>query len=675
MQQNCDMEEQPEADRPIRLPPFEDRSRPDRYCDVVLTGGITSAIAYPPVIHGLGSAYRFHAVGGTSSGAGSAALAAAAEYRRRHGSSDGFRVLLERTAAVAEPRAGKTALAWLFQPMPRHRRLFDALVPVVANPARGWSKGLLSFMAAYLPWLVAGAVLGMSWVALQYGLFQVRPTLAYLFYGVLTALGSALLFAAAQIAYDLLELARTDYGLCDGLNAGQGAPADPQPLTPWLHALLQEIAGRPVDGPPLTFADLHGAPGSPRATLGDASESARRGIVLQVFTANVTHRRPYLLPQEPDEPTLYFREDEMARLFPAPVVRHLLAHAQPYRGPARLVDGTPADQAKPPLYSLPKAELPVIVAARMSVSFPVLFRCVPLWAVDDRPRLTDGCCPTDEPPTMRRCLFADGGVCANFPVQLFDAPVPGWPTFGVSLRDLDPDRLPARLRHMQPDRGLLTARQLSACVQLPEASLQRSPESEWGRFDDRGSALARLGGLVGALLETTKNWNDRALAQLPGVRERVVEVSLPAGVGGLNILMNHTQIHNLVLLGSEAVKRLVDRYAVASTGLSGYAEGWTRHRWVRWQMLRSALGDFLSGADWAACHAPYALPLPQQASTATASGRPADGEQASPGATALGAELAAALSALRQAELMLARPVAEPLQPGLRPWVRIRPPL
>ena len=84
------------------LPAFEDRAPPDRFCDLVLTGGVTSSIAYPALLLTLAGSFRFHSIGGSSSGAGAAALAAAAEYRRRHGSTAGFHRLLERMAEVRE---------------------------------------------------------------------------------------------------------------------------------------------------------------------------------------------------------------------------------------------------------------------------------------------------------------------------------------------------------------------------------------------------------------------------------------------------------------------------------------------------------------------------------------------------------------------------------------------
>jgi hypothetical protein len=51
---------------PGRRGPFME---PERNCDVVMKGGITSGIVYPEAIHELSRRYRFRSVGGTSAGA------------------------------------------------------------------------------------------------------------------------------------------------------------------------------------------------------------------------------------------------------------------------------------------------------------------------------------------------------------------------------------------------------------------------------------------------------------------------------------------------------------------------------------------------------------------------------------------------------------------------------
>jgi NTE family protein len=76
--------------------------------------------------------------------------------------------------------------------------------------------------------------------------------------------------------------------------------------------------------------------------------------------------------------------------------------------------------------------LPVATAVRMSMSIPFMFRAV---------RWQDG-------PKARVCV--DGGVCLNYPVELFDVHAePRWPTFGFLL-----DEGPTPPRHVANARDL-----------------------------------------------------------------------------------------------------------------------------------------------------------------------------------------------------------------------------
>src|SRR6185503_4885556 len=78
----------------------------------------------------------------------------------------------------------------------------------------------------------------------------------------------------------------------------------------------------------------------------------------------------------------------------------------------------------PGYYRLPSAaKLPILLGARMSLSFPFLLSQVPLYA----PQYQVG------EAKLRRCLFSDGGLTSNFPIHFFDAPLPGRPTFGINL--------------------------------------------------------------------------------------------------------------------------------------------------------------------------------------------------------------------------------------------------
>src|SRR5918993_4615035 len=67
-------------------------------------------------------------------------------------------------------------------------------------------------------------------------------------------------------------------------------------------------------------------------------------------------------------------------------------------------------------------ELEVALAVRMSMSIPLLFEPVSFT----------------NPKTGREHLLVDGGMLSNFPVWLFDAEEPLWPTIGVKFIEEDP---------------------------------------------------------------------------------------------------------------------------------------------------------------------------------------------------------------------------------------------
>src|SRR5258705_11001212 len=61
--------------------------QPEKICDIVLKGGITSGVVYPLALVSLAEKYRFSNIGGTSAGAMAAVAAAAAEYGSHTGNS------------------------------------------------------------------------------------------------------------------------------------------------------------------------------------------------------------------------------------------------------------------------------------------------------------------------------------------------------------------------------------------------------------------------------------------------------------------------------------------------------------------------------------------------------------------------------------------------------------
>lgn len=547
------------------LPEFQDRAPEYRYCDLILTGCVTSSVAFPPAIFTLATAYRFNCIGGSSSGAGAAALAAAAEYRRRHGPNAGFKLLLERTAAVADSVDGKTRLACLFQPSRPCARLFKTLVPTFAAAKWRLSTFLLRLLVAY--WVAVAVGIGLSVVFVLILSIPMRPQGPVAFFALGLLFGGAAL--VSQFWMDATHaMVRNDYGLCDGMSREPGS--NHPSLVEWLHDLIQDVGGRKLRGKPLTFADLWAAPQGPHETLKTLEAPSPHSIDLQMIAANLTTGTPVIFPQRAWDPTLYFRACELRKLFPVEVVDFLVSTSPVYEGHSQ-TNGNYTCKCKEGnrelclFRQLPRSELPIVVAARISFGFPLLFSAVPLWRDHD-----------DSGPRMRRCLFSDGSVCSSFPLTLFDSAIPPWPTFGIGL-------------------GVNERQAEDASASIPQATTTSA--ETWHLFDERVEEPQRLAGFLNALLTTTRSWNDTAIARLPGVRERIAELTVKRGIGGLNVYMSSDQIGALGRAGADAARLLIERFGKPSE-TDGTAEGWNQHRWIRFHLLRESLAKTLSGLRW-----------------------------------------------------------------------------
>lgn len=624
---------------------FADLAPADRFCDLVLTGSVTSAVAYPGLVAVLASAYRFHAIGGSSSGAGIAAMAAAAEMRRRQGSSEGFRAMLDHVGKLSETSGGRTGLRRLFQPERKHRLLFGLLIRLFTGGGKG-SSGLSDLLISWasLTLLLAEAVL-VVFHALSDGNAQCLGfRVSCLTLGAVvswTVIGSVAIVLATLIV-SVCRLLKSDYGVCTGLAPAGSDGADGPALTEWLHQVIQEAAGRAKDDASLTFEDLAQAPGSPRAALGAGGASATKGIALEMYSANVSHGRPYRLPLDKSE-RLYFRPAELRRVVPGSVIDDLLRPYKADRSERWAEDkDEPDEQARWPL---PHEKLPVILAVRMSVAFPLLFTAVRLWA----PHGPSG------REVLKPCIFVDGGLCSNFPIHLFDSAIPGWPTFGISLRD----------------RKSKQVRNLGQRVFLPKEAADGRAEW-WFPFDALTSLCGRLFGLASAMLSTIKDWNDATAARLPGVWDRVVRVELETDEGGLNIDMPKCTIERLAHYGVLAGRELLERYS-RSDAPNGLATGWNEHRWVRLTRLRAALASYLDGIGWSMSPGRHAESMHQQIQRAIDT-PPRNGEPAlSPAQAAVMQRL---LGVLAQAEQAFNAPgPVLPLPPEPRPELRQRAPL
>lgn len=532
----------------------------DRFCDLVMKGGLTSGIVYPKAIALLARRYRFRSIGGTSAGAIAAAITAAAEFNRRHtGTRAGFDILSRLPQELQEniPGTCHSKLLSLFQAQPGTKRLFSTLVAslnsvgmrqrigaILAGLLRAyWPATLISVLAAF------GVVYaGAGWLA-----------------GVLLLPIALLAGIGGWVVRDIVkQIPDNGFGLCNGLDGGTGDA----PLTPWLHALIQRAAGLDAKAPPLTFGMLWDAPGFPPPWLNVADPAATRSIDLQMFATNLGHGRPYIFPlpkeDKADESVsrlrnrerLFFRPQELARYLPADVLQWMRSHGKPYQvEPGREhLDPTESEASALGLLELPSSrELPVILAARMSLSFPLLLSAVPLWAINH-----------DAPPSRRHfccCWFSDGGISSNFPMHLFDGLVPLWPTFGISLEPKIEGRGP---------------------VYLPQKYTEGYGE-RWNHLGE-GSSAARFGGFVAAIVRTMQNWNDNSLARMPGVRDRIARVRLEKNEGGLNLNMDSATIEKVCERGEQAAQLLLERFDTASPG-EVVAQGWDEQRFIRFSVL------------------------------------------------------------------------------------------
>ena len=524
-----------------------------RNCDTIMKGGITSGVVYPLAIVELAKEFRFKNVGGTSAGAIAAAVTAAAEYRRvTTGSSDGFAQLEELPKFLGGKTNGESNLLNLFPPTTSTRRLFAVLAAFLGKRSRAAKTARA--VAALLVVSPLLTLVSAALVIVPLVLLRTSASIAALIVLALALFVIAGLLLVAAIAIRALSV--TIPGNRFGFSIGR-APADRKlpGVTDWLHETIQKIAGRTAADAPLTFADLWlaGVPITNRdQQLDDACEDAGlRSINLQMMTTALTHGHPYRLPFE--NHLFSFRESEFREYFPKDVVDHLVARTR-----------TSHDETAKPwddLHPLPEPwDLPLVVAARMSLSFPLLFCMVPLYAVDH----------TRTEPRYERCWFIDGGLSSNFPMSLFDSPFPRWPTFGINLGDFHPDH--AKDPCEKNNVWMVTTE-------------SGGTSDHWRRFGDRG--LGAIGGYVGAMLDEIRNWHDNTLLAVPGFRDRVALVKLSLDEGGLNLDMPPATIDALSQRGHYAGRMLRDRFGDAGAKLD--ALNWNSHRWTRYETSMALL--------------------------------------------------------------------------------------
>jgi len=370
---------------------------------------------------------------------------------------------------------------------------------------------------------------------------------------------AAYLVVRAVLKHGNASLLHNGFGFCSGFDS-TAKPGGP-PLTNWLYELLNTVAGQP-DGKPLTFGDLWDAPLYPDEpqipNQYHCVEFRERTINFEVMTTNLTLGCPSRIPF--DTKRFYFQREEWSKLFPAQVVDWMVKHRYAEAHPAH----TPYGQSLVPLPEM--RDLPVIVAIRMSLSFPVLLSAVPLYAVDYSLKKNQGVSES-ESIGAEKIWFSDGGISSNFPIHLFDSPLPRWPTFGINLKAPHPDHDTE-----------------AEYVWLPRKNIQGLQES-WNRFEDNG-----LFGFLAAIFNVMQNWRDNLQMLIPGYRDRVVHVSHTDREGGLNLKMDPDVIKVMSERGKRAGQELRTKF------------NWENHVWVRYRSSMCCLETTLERFANSYCH-------------------------------------------------------------------------
>lgn len=533
-------------------------------CDVIMKGGISSGIVYPRAVCKLSERYRLRRLGGASAGAVAAVLAAAAEHGRSTGGFGRLNQIPDELGAT---------LADLFQPSASTKPAFSALTSWLEPD---WSTGrklrtIWSRIVRETFWIFAGVLLLLLVPAVLITLISHGwPSDAGDWLGTaitgLVWLPLALILATAVSVVlfgrrTLSAVEANGFGLCDGHS--KDPEIDLPPLTDWLTDQIDLIAERPTTGPPLTIGDLWGAPAvalemaipTQGRVLPEERLAARaaRLVDLEVMTTNLTLRRPYRFPFT--DRIFYFCPVQLGRYFPDRVIERLRATSTAAvdridkHGDETATISMKCPCHQQPVWKVPAAwDLPVVVAARISLSFPGLISAVPMFCVDySRAFGKRG---------LVEVWFSDGGISSNFPMHFFDSPWPARPTFGINLSPPHPD-LP----------GLVWRASRAASGVLPPVQPVTSMTS-----------------FLTAIVRTMQNWMDTTQLTLPGFRDRIAVVRQKDGEGGMNLKMK-----------ADAITELADRGAKAAALFDDF--NFDDHRWTRYRVAMSEIDEVLTGMN------------------------------------------------------------------------------
>jgi predicted acylesterase/phospholipase RssA len=595
------------------------QEQPKRHqCDLIMKGGTTSGVIYPKAIlrlsEGLGDkpGYDFVNIGGTSAGAIAATFAAALQYAinkpARSDTPDAARSRFrERTDKLTEPYF----LLNLFRPTNTTRELFEVFLcflekrKVIRLLRACWRAAKLSVSLISIGFFLA--ITGL--ISILLGYFDLIPMyLAGL--GIwcglwLTALGVIFFFVALLklVPGYIKQLESNNHGFVKGTHHAEAplrGSGDYPVLCDWIEESLRHIAN--MGSRCLTFEDL---------------EDDEVKVTLRLLTSNSSQNLSYVLPLDETE-WLIFDKKEFSDYFPDNVIKELTGEAnaeekstRQSRIEARTGKNITLTEG---LFFLPTKKLPLVVAARMSLSFPILFSAVPLYTIPAELMVT----PQEQPLRKSQLIlnhFTDGGLSSNLPVHFYDKWMPLKPTFCLNLSSWEGNKSrPSTVKavraavkaedvagkaytfNLLPSKNSSETEQLVMGDQtLPPSTcstVKSGSESVSARITLLGTqeiwqpdqfSTERLGAYIVNLFSTTQNNRDNENMRLPSVRDRVVSIALDnRKEGGLNLTMDQTTVTFLTDLGEEAAQRLLNCF------------DFEKHQWVRAHVLVPPL---LAGFD------------------------------------------------------------------------------
>ncbi len=353
-------------------------------------------------------------------------------------------------------------------------------------------------------------------------------------------------------------------------------------LVTWLSDTLGELAGL-EPGTVLRFGHLWAGAGYDVGSLAaDRPDSAvrdprRRRVNLELITTELVRGVPYRFPLDPRSHITQRHGQDVHLLYfdPADLSASGREVLPPHVVEAMKLGGTPecaydvATNRPRKLYPLPSGgDLPVIFAARLSLSLPGVFEAVPLYRRVNQAIVRDELgravepekkFPPDEQLWVEQLWFSDGGITSNFPVHFFDAPLPLWPTFAINLGAHPP--------------GFE-----SQDVVLPQ---------DWDGGNSTSNTLDGLTGFAGAIVNTARSWHDTTVSLMPAFRGRVATVRQRPTEGGTNFYMEPGTIASMALRGGLAGARLARRFDPGSP----MRFWWQRHQWMRTRIAAHTLDD------------------------------------------------------------------------------------